>query len=79
MRCKEENLGRQPVWKQRHGADSVLAGSYQRRMGWVMGLCRTNSGPWAGPVCHSPLGCWVSWSWRLGWVAGERVLGGGTR
>lgn len=79
MRCKDGGLGRQQIWKLVQGADSVPAGSYQKKRGWVMGLCRRNSGPWAGPGCHNPPGCWVSWNWRPGWAAGERVQEGGTR
>ncbi len=74
-----EGSGKRLVWGRGLGVDKGPAGSCQQRRGWVTGLCRRNSGPWAGPGCHSPPGCWVSWSLRLGWAAGERVQEGGTR
>lgn len=61
------------------GADKGPAGSCQKRRDLVTGLCRRSSGPWAGPGCRSPPGCWVSWSLRRGWAAGERVQEGGMR
>lgn len=70
---------RQQVWEQTRGVDSVPAGPDLKRMGWVMGLCRMNSGQLAGPGFHNPQGCWVSWCWRQGWAAGERVQEDGTR
>lgn len=79
MRCKEGGWGRQLVWGLGWAADSGPAGSCQTRRGWMKGPCRRNSGPWAGPGYHNLPGCWVSWSWRLGWAAGERVREGETK